>query len=335
MPLNARQVEAAVADISIAAIKSWLKSQELRHSANTRNQVVERLLKLLRKGDLSETEFYAGLCALEEASAKRVSLYGLEREIEIGLRDRAAFVRRMRGLGVTISTETKVAPRQPGQPTLVYLTHSPTTIRAKWAETQTRLEIDYDRQRFMRTETTKTIVMVADIGASGVELRFDKPESIHSHRNANNESDDTLYFAFYFNKAREILGADPAPVDLRAALRSLIETEPRVVRVISKEIRTALNSRVRFSAKSDVRDDDDWKAMHEEGGDSWAYDREFVHWLPEASRGKLTREVFTAIDARTGKLRVEADCHEDELEYAISEIRKHQGPAPQAQPEAR
>jgi hypothetical protein len=328
MPLNARQIEAAIADMSVAAIRSWLKSRELPHSANTRDQILQRLVKLLREGELSEAEFLVGICSIEEASAKRISLYSLEREAEEALRDMEAFARRLRRNGITLSTEAKVAPRLPPEPTLVYVVHSPTSIRAKWAETQVRVEVDLVRQRFLRTKTTKIVVLVADIGSSGVQLRFDKPERDHSHRDAEGQADDSLYFAFYYNKACEIFGTSLTPIDLRNALRSLVETEPRVVRVESGDFRTASNSRVRFSAKSDVRDDGDWKAMHDEGGDLWAYDGEFVHWLPEASSGKLTREVFTAIDARTGKLRVEADCHEGELEYAISQIRYHQSAAP-------
>jgi len=138
MAINARQIEAAVADMSIAAIRSWLKSRGLTHSANTREQIVQRLLTLLREEELSEAEFRDGLCSIEEASAKRISLYGLEQEAEERLRDREAFSRKMRRTGITISTETKVAPRQPSEPTLVYLIHSPTSIRAKWAETQVR-----------------------------------------------------------------------------------------------------------------------------------------------------------------------------------------------------
>lgn len=332
MPLNAKQIEAAIADMSIAAIRSWLKSRALPHSANTREQIVERLLKLLREDELSEAEFHDGLCSIEEASAKRISLYSLEREAEERLRDRDTFARRLRRNGISLSTGTKAAPRLPSEPMLVYVIHSPTSIRAKWAETQIRVEVDLVRQRFVRTKTTKTVVLVADIGSSGVQLRFDKPERDHIHRDSEGQPDDKLYFAYYFNKAAEILSTALNPIDLRNALRSLVETEPRVVRVESGDFRTASNSRVRFSAQSDVRDDGDWKAMHEEGGDLWAYDGEFVHWLPEASNGKLTREVFTAIDARTGKLRVEADCYEGELEYAILQIRGHQSTVPQTQP---
>jgi hypothetical protein len=278
MPLNARQIEATIADISIAALRSWLKSRGRPYSANTREQIVQRLLKLLREEELSEAEFHEGLCDIEEASAKRISLYSLDREAEERLRDRGAFVLRLRRDGITTSATTKAAPRLPPQPTLVYVIHTPNAIRAKWAETQTRVEVDFVRQRFVRTKTTKIVVLVADIGSSGVQLRFDKPERDHVHRDLEGQSDDSLYFAFYFNKSSEILDTALNSLDLRNALRSLVETEPRVVRVESGDFRTASNSRVRFSTKSDMRDDDDWKAMHEEGGDLWSYDGEFVHW---------------------------------------------------------
>ncbi len=60
------------------------------------------------------------------------------------------------------------------------------------------------------------------------------------------------------------------------------------------------------------------------GGTTRAYDGEAVYWLPEQSSGALNREVFTSIDARSSRVRVDADCHEDEIEYVVSKIREHQ-----------
>lgn len=332
MPLMRRAIETAIADISIAALRSWLKSQGLPHTANTREQLVNRLLKLFEKGKLSDTEFENGLISIEEASAKRVTLYSVSGDDRASFGEREALSRRVRRLGISLSGKPKRAPHRPPEPSLVYMTHNSQQIRAKWAETQVRVKFDLATTRFTKEKTTKTIVLVADNETGIVQLRYDKPEHIHSHRDSSNQPDDTLYTAYYFNQATQVLGTHLIPLDLRGALRSLVETEPRVVRVEAKDFRTGSNSRVRFASRGDVRDDDDWKAMHAEGGKLWAYDREFVHWLPERSDGKLTRQVFTAIDARTGRLRVEADCHEGELEYAISKIREHQSKVSQAQP---
>jgi len=68
--------------------------------------------------------------------------------------------------------------------------------------------------------------------------------------------------------------------------------------------------------------------MHEEGGDVWVHDSEAVYWLPATSEGRISREVFTELDARVSRLRVEADCHEDEIQYAISQIKQNHRPLP-------
>jgi len=47
-----RRVERATEHISVAAIRSWLKAQGLPHLANTREQVVERLAKLMRRDEV-------------------------------------------------------------------------------------------------------------------------------------------------------------------------------------------------------------------------------------------------------------------------------------------
>ena len=77
----------------------------------------------------------------------------------------------------------------------------------------------------------------------------------------------------------------------------------------------------------DVRDDPEWKAAQEAGGAGRVYDDQAVYWVPTASNGVLSREVFTDIDAVTSTVRMDADCHEGEIEYAVSSIRAHQNKA--------
>ena len=118
-----------------------------------------------------------------------------------------------------------------------------------------------------------------------------------------------------------------APFEIRDALRSLVETEPRVVRIRVNDHRSKSDKAVRFVDRkglSDVRDDAEWKAAHDAGGLTRVYDDQAVYWVPAASNGLLSREVYTDIDAVTSTVRVEADCHEGEIEYAVSRIRAHQ-----------
>lgn len=319
-----RQVEKGIQDISIAALRSWLEAQDLTHSANTREAMVKRLTKLIKKGELSLEELDEGIINIEEASGKRIFLYEVEPDDIEKLRDSRQLRRHLRPLRASLSERLTKAPRLPIEPVLVYVQRTPEQIRAKWAETQTMVEIDRVRQRFKNTKTTKVVVLVADTETGVVQLRFDKPESLHSHLDEKGNPGKREYFSHYQEQARKILGVNLNPIELRAALKSLVETQPRVVKLPFEDHRSGANSKVRFASKVDIRDDDDWKAMHSEGGDEWAYDGESVYWLPSASNGKLNREVFTDLDARTGMLRVEADCHEGEIEYAISQIRTHQ-----------
>jgi hypothetical protein len=328
------QIETAVADVSIAAVRAWLKARGLPHTAGTRRQLVERLSKLLREGKITEAELAAALASFEEASAKRVSIFTLDPVALEELRDEKAFANRLRRVGIALSGQAVPAPPRPTLPTLVYLLRRDLQIRGKWAETHTKVEVDFARRKLVYTPVVKITVLAADLDCGMVQVRCEKPERDHPHRDSSGQPDARLYAAFYLTKASEILGGALQPIDLRSALRSLVETEPRIVSIKLNDFRTAVNSRVRFASRADVRDDADWKAMHAEGGELWAYDGEHVYWLPEASGGCLERQVFTAIDARAGRLRLEADCHERELEYVVSKIREHQAKVSWPQPSA-
>src|SRR3989442_6385008 len=317
------QIERAIGDISIAALRSWLRSQELPHSANTREEMAKRFEKLLEEGKLSWGQLEEGITGIEEASAKRISLYRIGQEDLAHLGDPRWFRKHLEKSDVKAGPKPVLAPRLPSKPTLVYVMNAASQIRAKWAETQTATEIDLAREQLIRKKVTKIVVLIFDKNDGLTQLRFDKPELIHRHLDDKNKPSSLAYFSFYRARAAELAGVTLNSIELRNALRSLVETTPRIVRLPLNDFRTGANSRVRFASRTDIRDDDDWKAMHGEGGNEWAHDSEAVYWLPSASNGKLTREEFTDLDARTGKVRVEADCHEGEIEYAIFQIREH------------
>lgn len=322
------QLKQAIEDISIAALSSWLKSQELPHTAGSREAIAQRIFTLLRTGRLSEEQFNDGLLSIEEASAKRIWLLRISEEHLSQLRDTASIRERMRG---GTPDNRVLSPRLPSEAKRVYVAVESDVIRAKWAETHTKIMTDLVKGKITKTKTTKSIVLVANRQTGFVQLRFDKPELMHSHVNDEGKPDNERYVSFYLARATELLGAGLTPFEIHNALKSLAETEPRVVRIESKDIRTAANSRFRMSAKTDIRDDDDWKAVHAEGGATWSYENEMVYWIPGASGGHLRREVFTEIDGRRGRLRMDADCHEDEIEHVISQIVAHQRRAPQPQ----
>lgn len=322
--MTRREVEKAIEGISIAALRSWLKARGVTYSAGTREAMVQRLGKLIRNGKLSRDELEEGIINIEEASSKRIFLYKITSRDLKKLKDRTSFDSYLEHLSIKRSAKPIKSPILPTQPVLVYVHWTSRTIRAKWAETQTMVKTDLVNQRFKTTKTKKIVLLVVDLETGMVQLRFDKPEGLHGHLNRNGNPSEDEYFSHYLGRAEKILALKLTSMELRATLKSLLESRPRIVRLPYIDLRTGANSKVKFASKNDIRDDDDWKAMHAEGGKRQAYDGEAVYWLPSRSDGKLSREVFTVLDARAGKLRVDADCHENEIEYAISQIRSHQ-----------
>jgi hypothetical protein len=283
--------------------------------------MVKKIEKLLKKGELSEKQLERGICNIEEASSKRSFLLKLPSTAK-QFESAPAFEKHLQNIGKSLSKEPKVAPKTPSKPTLVYITCSSKEIRAKWAETQTRIAVEKASLNFTETDVTRVIVLVMDLSTGLIELRFDKPED----KNRHNDSKDA-YYAYYRQLASELLGGGLIQFETRGALRSLVETEPRVVRIRVSSHRSKTDKAIKFvarTAKTDVRDDAEWQAAYGVGEASRAYDDQAVYWLPGASHNSLTREVFTAIDAVNSMVRVEADCHEGEIQYAVSKIREHQ-----------
>lgn len=323
MALTVAKIAQLIDEVSIAALRSWLKSVGFQRTASTREQMVKKLDSLLKKGDLSEQELMNGIINIEEASNKRAFLYQLAADGQHGhLQNQAAFEKHLHDIGKTLSKEPKVAPKAPSKSTLVYIHYSPEQIRAKWAETHVRIKFHKASLDYEEESVTRIVALVVDIKTGFVQLRYDKPEDQNEHGNSKDG-----FFLYYRQLASELLGVELKQFETREALRRLIETEPRVVRIRISSHRSKTDKAVRFvsrTAKGDVRDDPEWKAAHQAGGDSRVYIDQQLHWLPAASNKKLNREVFTAVDALASMVRLDADCHEDEIQYAVSTIRENQ-----------
>ena len=131
---------------------------------------------------------------------------------------------------------------------------------------------------------------------------------------------DSEYRLFYLAKIRQLLACSLNAIDLRPILKSLSEQTPRPIELVMNKVRTAHDSKMRITNRSDIRDDPDWKAAQTAGGNDWAHEEGAGEWLASASSQRISRNLFTEIDAVNGTLRFLADCHESELNYAISRI---------------
>jgi hypothetical protein len=320
--LTPGKIDQLISDISIAALKSWLKSHGHDKLGNSREELVARIVKLVSAGELTSEQLKTGICNIEEASAKRSFLFKLSDGAKI-FNDPGPFAEHLKNIGKELSSTPKLAPRRPTKPKLVYITWSPKFIRAKWAETHTKVIAEKTILNFEKEDVTRVVVLLMDLATRHVEIRYDKPEDKNWHDDSKER-----YFAYYRAEASALLGGDLVKFEIREALRSLVEEEPRIVRIRVSSHRSRTDKAVKFvarTAKTDVRDDHEWEAAYGVGEDSRAYDDQSVYWLPTQSNGALTREVFSAIDAVTSMIRVEADCHEGEIDYAVSKVREHQG----------
>lgn len=319
------QIERLTGDISIAAIGSWLKMHGLPHSAPSREVINARLVRLIKKGRLSLDELIEGAIDLEEASSKRVILYDLPVDGGRARFERRVLQQRATRLNAAVSGAICISPDPPAQPTLVYLAFSADWVRAKYVEAQQDIEPDLAHQRLRLVTVKKLVVAIADRQTGILQVRLDAPAEVHSHTNREGRPSGSLYRDFYVGEVSRLYGCRLEPIDLRPILRALSEAEPRLLELSLGKVRTGYNSRMRVSNPIDIRDDPTWQAAYRQGGAEMAYEQCAGKWFAGASRGQLTRDIFTDIKATDGTLRFLADCLDSEIEYAISKISEFRG----------
>jgi hypothetical protein len=319
-----KRIEQLLSGISIAAVSSWLKTKVLAHSASSREGIVARVDKLIETGELTWEDFETGAIELEESSSKTVSIFQLTSEDVGRLRDERGLQARARNMTRACATSPTIVSHPPEAPTLVYLAVSGEGVRAKFAETQKRLEIDLVRQTLKRVPVKKVVVANANFATGILQIRLDSPEKLHSHVDSEGHPRDSLYRSYYLAQTSALFSCNLVPLDLRPILKTLSEKDPRLLELVLNKVRTAHNSKLRITSRADVRDDPDWQAAHTNGGDEWAHEQGAGEWLANSSSGRLSRNLFTDIDAVNGTLRFLADCHDSEIEYAIARVAEFQ-----------
>ena len=111
--------------------------------------------------------------------------------------------------------------------------------------------------------------------------------------------------------------------ELQNALKHLVEDDPSLVRLHRDGHKNKRNSTFSSTAGkgADIGEDEDFQAMLAKSGKTWAYEEHSFYWRPQMSKGVLTREVFSHVDAISSSLRVDADCWDAEVDYAVQKIR--------------
>jgi hypothetical protein len=315
------QVEKLLADASIASVRSWLKSKEKKSTATSRRTLVDLVAKLVEETHLTFTEVEEGIISIEEAGGKRIFLFDIQGNVTL-----EKVKENISGLGLAMSAKReRAAPK--ARPSVVYINLVGKILRAKWTEIHKKLKIvvDGDNVRSRFEPVAKIIVLVADLASKNAQIRFDRPEDYPSHRGKTTFDRKAAYFAHYIAESQKILGGTLVRSELQNALKLLMSIDPSPVRIQTDGHTNQRNNNYRISARNgDIRDDDEWQAMYKKGGKTWAHDQHAFYWRPDQSNGFLSREVYSHVDSLSGAIRVEADCSDAEVDYAVRKIRELQ-----------
>ena len=312
-----QQVRQILGQYSIAPIRNWLKRVELPHTMNSRDEMVEKVHKLLESGAITEDGLIEVSIGIEEASSKRTFLY----RIPHTAKDLATIDQQIADLKLPLSTERTPSVAPTMTPKLVYLMNDSSSLRAKWNEQHIRITPDKRTQTFSNTNHPKTIVLVVNKKTGDVQLRYDKPDDKHMHT-VDNEPSDDAYFKSYTEKAENMLGLPLEPIDLRPGLENVLKTEPRIVRTnytIDDAEDGAHTKRTQKKTGKDIRDTGEWKRISKDTTIR-TFEEAPLTWLPKMSNGMLQREMFSYVDAANGFVRFDADCDEGEIDYVLSKL---------------
>jgi hypothetical protein len=313
-------VEKVLHNASVASVRSWLKAKNKTFAASTRASLIERVARLIEKSEITFADLEDAIVGIEEAGGKVIFLYGLEGNLKSSDVKTA-----LEGLKIDLATVRTLAKPLPQKSTLAYAQLKDNLLRMKWSETHRKPVPDFEQEKLVYEKVTKVIVLVANLATKSVEIRYDKPETFNPHNSSPRAHKS--YFDHYVHEATNILTAPLLKSDLQKALTKLIEDEPSLVRLHRGGHTNQRNAYFSGSVRdktSDIRHDDEYKAMFSKRGKGWAYEDQSFYWLPERSDGVLTRQVFSHVDAVMSSIRVDADCWDAEVDYAIHTIRKLQ-----------
>jgi hypothetical protein len=310
------KVEEILRNVSVASVRSWLKAQGKKLAAGTREQMVSRVAALVEKQDLTFGQLESAVIGIEEAGGKLTFFFELETDINA-----AKLQTHFAKLGIHLQSGRKIAPAAPVTPKMVYAKLDGEVLRVKWSETHRKPSMDLSSDKIVYDDVTKIVVLVADLKSKKVEISFDRPEAVHPHKTISLSNPKEAYFGHYVREAEKLLSGSLTKSALQGALKKLAESK-KLIRLHRDGHTNQRNNRYRVAGRTgDIRDDEDWKAMHDQSGKTWAHDVHSFYWRPEGSGNSLSREVFSQLDAINSSLRVDADCWDAEVEYAIGKVR--------------
>ena len=311
------QVRSLIGVHSIASVRNWLKRCGLTHSANSKDEIAERVHGLIEKRELTLEGVRAAMIGIEEASSKRTFLYRISHDGKA----LAGIDKQLADLKTNLSEE-RISATDPKPTTkVVYVINGAEELRTKWTELHKRVQAVRKTRDWKETNVPKTVVLIANKKTGVVQLRCDNPEDEHGHLESQEPSDQAFY-DYFKEQSENLIGQALQPIDLRETLQQILVADPRIVRTnftIDESKDGGYTKRAQKQKNRDVRDTVDWQQMMK-NETVRTFEEAPVRWLKETSNGILNREVFSYIDAATGLVRFDADCYEEEIDYVLGHL---------------
>lgn len=272
------QVKKILADVSVASVRSWLRGKGKKIAHGTRERMIEQVAELLEKEAITFADLEDSIIGIEEAAAKLIFLFSYKED-----RTAAEVTAELSAMGIPVANQRSVAKSAPAKSTAAYAIVNGDIVRVKWSETHKKVKMDLDQDKIVYEKVSKVIVLTANLKSKQVELRYDRPENIQPH--SGGAGFKQTYFDHYVTLAGKILGAQLQKSDLQKSLKQLIENTPSLVRLHRGGHTNQRNNFFSGTAKkgADIRDDEEYKAMHAKGGAAWAYEDQSFYWRPDQS----------------------------------------------------
>lgn len=319
-----QRIKPILDNVAVQGLKAWLKTIEIPvpSTVNSRAAVTELVVKAVAEGQLAEEALEVALIGFEEASDMRIYLFRLNPDETKAAK--RSLPKRLQDLGIPVKEKRSFAGNKARPMSPVYAHIEGDRLRVKWAEEQTMVKVNAKGTGLDEKVVPKRAVLIANYAEGKAELRLNPPENRHTYEDGVGRATADAYYEAYLQKARDVLGCKAETVELRPAIKRLVQKEePRLVRIHIDDHTTQKNYKTKTSGpRADVRDSDDWQLGYKRHGETWAWDSQSFYWLPKASSGFLKREVYTHINAEEGYVKVNADCSDDEVEYVVSQIRR-------------
>lgn len=313
------RINPTLSKVSAAGLRAWLKTQGHSAPSGPKSVLTDSIAKMVIQKTLAEDTLEKALIGFEEASGKRIYLYAL---VDLPSGPPSKWLpARLAANSIPLSTSRSLSGHRTKPMTPIYGELNAGVLRVKWTEVQYSAKLG-DNDRPLKTPEEKQIVLVADLKSGTAELRIDPPSNRHSYTDANGRVTQDAYYSAYQQRCRDVLGCVLKETELRSVIKSLVEEQtPRIVRIHVDNHTNQGNYKKRTTARADIRDDVEWQENYTKHGHEWAWDSQSFYWLPVPSSDRLRRELYSQIDATEGYVKVNADCSDEEVEYAISQVR--------------